>query len=111
MKYNVNLHNEFDFVAIDTITNTEKTYKAYNLITNTGLTAARTGGAFSSYIAVGTGTGTPAVADTKLFTWAAAKAVAVETRTFDTTTNTYTVRFSITFNETEQNGKILRKLV
>lgn len=110
MKTKFKLHNEFDIVSTDINTNKSTTLKAYNVITTTGLNVARTGSGAFGYIALGSGSGTPSEADTKLFTYVTSKQFSVQSRTFDASTNTYTARFLITLNETEMNGNTFTEL-
>lgn len=105
MKAQITLHNEFDIVLQDTITGEKQIAKAYNVILDRGLTRARNRNIIGRIIHLGTGQGTPAASDTKLFTFATAKQADIVKSSWDEATSSYSVRFKCTFDETEQNGK------
>lgn len=105
MKAQFSLHNEFDIIAKNINTGEKQIAKAYNVITDQGLTWARSRSTFSTYMHLGTGQGVPSGADKSLFTFTEAKSTTKDSEGWDAATSTYFVRLKCTFNETEQNGK------
>ena len=106
------LHNRFDVRVVDTASGKVKqTAVGFNVITNYYFNSRLTASPLSKttdlfrYIAVGTGTGTPAVTDTALFTHLTRKAVTTLDTVYEYPTS-YTAK-QIKLEATECNGSTI----
>lgn len=104
MQANIKVHNEFTFVCIDNKTKETAEYKAYNVVTNGGISRLINGSVFDNYIHLGTGDGTPSVTDTSLFTFKVSKSTTRVSQELGPDNKTATFRYYIKLDETEQNG-------
>lgn len=106
----VNMHNKFDVQLIDGKTNEIKQQcTAYNVVLNTYY-SDQSKNVYTplTTIAIGTGTGTPAVTDTALFSALTTKSGSPSSLTHIIDDNIYKFYFTltITFNESEANGDL-----
>ena len=106
------LHNRFDVKVVDAVSGKIKqTAVGFNVITNYYFNSRLTASPLSKttdlfrYIAVGTGTGTPAVTDTALFTHLTRKAVTTLETVYEYPTS-YTTK-QIKLEATECNGSTI----
>lgn len=104
MQANIKVHNEFTFVCIDNKTKETAEYKAYNVVTNGGISRLISERVFDKYIHLGTGDGTPSVTDTSLFTFKVYKSTTRVSQELGPDDKTATFRYYIKLDETEQNG-------
>lgn len=109
------LHNRFDVKVVDANSGKVKqTAVAYNVITNYYFNCRLTGSPLSKtsdlfrYIAIGTGTGTPAITDTALFNHLARKSVTTLETVYDYPTS-YTTK-QIKLEATECNGSTITEV-
>lgn len=108
-KEKVLLHNKFEIDVVDAVTGElkQKAY-AYNVIVNYYFSSRLTGSPLSvgndvfRYIALGTGTGTPAITDTALFTHLTRKAVTTLETVYEYPTSHTTKQIKL--EATECNG-------
>lgn len=115
IKQKVLLHNKFDVKVVDAVTGEVKqTAVAYNVITNYYFNSRLTGSPLSkttnllTYIAIGTGTGTPAITDTALFSHLTRKAVTTLETVYEYPTSHTTKQIKL--EATECNGKIITEV-
>lgn len=106
----INMHNKFDVQLIDSKTNEIKQQcTAYNVVLNTYY-SDQSKNVYTplTTIALGTGTGTPAVTDTALFRALITKSGSPSSLTHIIDDNIYKFYFTITvtFNESEANGDL-----
>lgn len=102
----IKLHNKFEFTVVDAITGKEKQKAyAYNVITDNYFkckllsTPISSTSNLLSYIAIGTGTGTPSIADSKLFTHLTRKEASVIKTVYDYPTSYISKRIKIEATE------------
>lgn len=107
---NILLHNEFMFVLEDIKTKSKKIGHAYNIITDKGLSYARTGSSITGYIHVGKGNGEPATTDTSLFSLVRALSTTFHSTSYDASTKTYKSMFRVKLDETMDNGTLFTEV-
>ncbi|AQU03344.1 hypothetical protein B1774_04395 [Dehalococcoides mccartyi] len=109
------LHNRFDVKVVDAVSGkTKQTAVGFNVITNYYFNSRLTASPLSKttdlfrYIAVGTGTGTPAVTDTDLFTHLTRKAVTTLETVYEYPTSHTTKQIKL--EATECNGSTITEV-
>lgn len=106
---NASIHNRFDIEVIDSRTGKVKQRaQAENVILST--TYAKMGTVWFNYIHYGSGSGTPAVSDTSLFTFRAAVSASNLVFSDDTTNHVYKAQKSIVLSETTAVGTTLTEV-
>lgn len=110
---NAKIHNRFDVEVIDAVTGKIKQRaQAENVICNQLWARLLTPAAYFNYIHYGTGTGTPAVTDTSLFTFLGygTPAGADNVQSIDAANKVYSLRRKIQLSETTAVGSTITEV-
>ncbi len=108
---NCSIHNRFDIEVCDALTGAVKqTAQAENIVLNQLWTRLLTPAAYFNYIFFGTGEGTPATADTALFSHLGYKSVVTPTYNYDWDAGWISLRQQCQLSETEYVGQSLTEV-